>query len=711
MLAGTAISMVSTNYTLSPTMRLNSLVVFLAHCIPAIAFAGGTQIPPEKTMETLVVEGNLERQIGIADSANQGTVSGKQLENRPSSRTADMLEVVPGVIVTQHSGDGKANQYFLRGFNLDHGTDFRTTLMGMPVNMPTHAHGHGYSDLNFLIPELVRTIKYKKGTYYAEEGDFSAAGAAAFDYVHALPKGIASIELGQNQYRRALVADSTHAGPGTLLYAVEAVGHDGPWDLPENYRRYNGVLSYGWQSGMDEMRVHAMAMQSSWTSTDQVPQRAIDAGTVGRFGYIDPSDGGDNARYSLSADWTRRYSDGLMRANAYLLRSRLDLFSNFTYFLDDPVNGDQFKQAERRTVAGFNLDRSWVHPLAGRESETTVGIQVRNDRLDPVGLYSTVNRAHLSTTREDRVRETASGLFLSNMTRWNAWLRTVAGVRADRYMFDVVSDTSANSGKVNASIVSPKVSVIFSPLKDVELYLNWGRGFHSNDARGITQAVDPKTGLDTDANGNPITKATPLVKAIGKEAGVRFTGLAPGLQTAVSVWQLNLASELVFVGDAGTTEASRPSRRSGVEIANYYTPAAGWIVDADFAWSHPRFTDTDPAGAYIPGAIERTVSIGIAAEQGKWSGGLRLRYFGNRPLIEDNTIRSASSTLVNAKLGYAITQDIKLTAEVLNLFNRKVSDIDYVYDSRLRGEAAAVTDVHTHPAEPRALRVGLVMKF
>ena len=691
-------------------MRLNPLAFLIVHCLPALAIASGVQTV-EKTSSTVVVEGSLGRQIGIADSANEGTVLGKQIENRPSSRTAEILEAVPGVIVTQHSGDGKANQYFLRGFNLDHGTDFSTTVMGMPVNMPTHAHGQGYSDLNFLIPELVRTIKYKKGTYYAEEGDFSAAGAAAFDYVRVLPHNLINVEAGGDRYRRTLVAGSADTGPGTLLYALEEVHNDGPWDLPENYRRHNGVLSYSWKDSTDDMRITGMAMQSSWRSTDQVPQRAIDAGLIGRFGYIDPTDGGENFRYSLSADWRHRMQDGALHVNAYLIRSSLNLFSNFTYFLDDPVNGDQFNQVEHRTTTGFTVDRTWGHQLIGYDSETVAGIQVRRDRLDPIGLYSTAVRQRLSTTREDQVTEMSSGLFISNATRWTNWFRSVIGLRADHYSFDVASNNPANSGTASATIVSPKFSAIFSPAKDVELYLNWGRGFHSNDARGIVQAVDPKTGSTVDVDGNPVTRATPLVKAVGKEIGARFTGLAPGLQTSVSLWQLNLASELVFVGDAGTTEAGRPSRRTGVEIANYYVPMQGWIIDADFAWSHPRFADSASVGPYIPGAIERTISIGIAAEYGKWSGGLRLRYFGGRPLTADNSVRSSSSTLVNAKLGYAVTKDIKLTAEVLNLFNRRVSDIDYFYDSQLRDEPAPISDVHTHPAEPRAFRLGMHIQF
>jgi outer membrane receptor protein involved in Fe transport len=674
------------------SLRFSPLLFYL---IAASAFAGG--IPTsERTLDPVVVEASRVDQLGVADSANQGVITRKQLETRPLPRTAELLEVIPGVIVTQHSGDGKANQYYVRGFNLDHGTDLRTTVLGMPVNMPSHAHGQGYTDLNFIIPELIDTIRYKKGTYYAEEGDFSAAGAAAFDYVRSLDRGIAGIELGRHQYKRAVAADSTALGPGTLLYAVEAAGQNGPWLLPERYRRYNGVLSYSWKTGADSVRVTGMALQSSWTATDQVPRRAIESGQIDRFGFIDPTNGGDTARQSLSADWQRRTSDGAITANAYVIRSRLDLFSNFTYALDDPINGDQFQQSERRTVAGANIDRTWSHKLGSFDSETTTGFQLRSDRIAPVGLYSTVARQRLSTTREDDVRQTSAALFASNTTRWTPRFRSVAGLRADHYMFEVAGGDPANSGRVNDTIVSPKLSAVFSPNDHAEVYLNWGRGFHSNDARGVTQANDP---------------ATPLVKATGKEVGMRLTGLVPGLQTSISLWRLNLASELVFVGDAGTTEAGRPSRRSGLEIANYYIPAPGWIIDADLAWSRARFSNASPDGNYIPGAIERTASLGLSTEQGKWSAGVRLRYFGGRPLIEDNSVRSASSTLINTKLAYAFSRSVKLTAEVLNLANRKVSDVDYYYESRLPNEAASSFDIHTHPAEPRTVRVGMLINF
>jgi hypothetical protein len=688
-------------------MRRHSSLA-LSLLLSPLAFAGGVQ---GNDGETVVIEASHLNQIGISDSANQGLITAKQLENRPLLRTGELLEAVPGVIVTQHSGDGKANQYFLRGFNLDHGTDFRTSVLGMPVNMPTHTHGQGYTDVNFVIPELVKSVQYKKGTYYADEGDFSAAGAASIDYVRKLDKGLATVEAGSHGYRRALLADSAAVADGDLLYAIERAGQDGPWDLPEDYKRWNGTLSYSRAAGDDQFRIVGMAYSSSWNSTDQVPQRALDAGLIGRFGNIDPTDGGETGRYSLSADWKRRMADGAWKANAYWIASRLDLFSNFTYVLDDPLHGDQFHQSEKRHVAGINIERLWQHKLFDLESETAIGAQLRSDRISPLGLYATQARQLVATTREDTVREDTAALYLGNSTRWTTWLRTVAGVRADRFAFDVSSSRPENSGNVNASVVSPKLSAILTASSNLEFYLNWGRGFHSNDARGVTINVDPKTGTPTDADGNPVTKATPLAKATGKEIGLRAASLVPGLQTSLSLWQLDLASELVFAGDAGTTEASRPSHREGIELANYFQPMPGWIIDADLALSRARFTDNDPVGPYIPGAIERTLSVGVTAERGKWSGGLRLRYFGSRPLIENNSVRAASSMLVNAKLAYAITPNMKLAATVLNLSDRKVSDIDYFYASRLPGEASPVNDVHTHPSEPRSVRLALTLNF
>lgn len=670
-----------------------------ALCVtPMLAPAGGIQ-----TLDTVEVFGKRDDLVGTADSANQGTVTRAQLDNRPVLRPGEVLETVPGVIVTQHSGDGKANQFFLRGFNLDHGTDLATTVAGMPVNMPTHGHGQGYTDLNFMIPELISRVQYKKGTYYAEEGDFSAAGAVHIDYLNKLEQNVAEIGVGSFGFRRTLLAGSPVVGSGNFLYAVEAFHNDGPWDTPENYRKLNTVLRYSEGKSDDGFAITGMAYRGQWNATDQIPQRAVDSGLIGRFGSLDKSDGGETHRYSVSGEWARKAEATVTRANAYLIDYELALFSNFTFFLDDPVNGDQFKQADKRTVTGFGLGQTRIGKLADRDIEHSYGIQVRHDQIK-VGLFSTHEREILSTTRDDNVDLTTAGVYYQNLLVWNPKLRTLAGIRTDFYNADVNSDNPANSGKKDANITSPKLSVILGPWAKTEYYVNVGRGFHSNDARGTTTTIDPKSGSATD----PVT---PLVRAKGAELGVR-SAIAPNVQTSLSVWRLDLASELIFVGDAGTTEASRPSRRTGVEWANYWTPIEWLIVDADFSVSRARFSDDDPAGAFIPGAIEKTVSVGVAvAKRDPWSGGLRLRYFGPRPLIEDNSVRSKSSTLVNATVGYAVQKSLKLGFEIFNLTNTKVSDIEYFYESQLQGEAAPVSDIHFHPAEPRSYRMTLGYRF
>ncbi|MFJ1257765.1 TonB-dependent receptor [Cupriavidus sp. CuC1] len=697
-------------------MRASVFATLLAHASLVVihpAIAGGLQ-QGDAQLQAVTVRGSKEEAVATGEAASQGYVTREQLENRPLLRPGELLETVPGLIVTQHSGDGKANQYFLRGFNLDHGTDLATTIAGMPVNMRTHAHGQGYTDLNFVIPELVNGIAYKKGTYFAEEGDFSAAGAVRMDYVSSLPQGIAQVELGQHSYRRALLADSFQAGPGTLLYGFEWLGENGPWVLPEGVHKLNGVLRYTLPLGGGErLGITAMAYKNAWNATDQVPQRAIDQGLISRFGYIDPTDGGASSRYSLSADWLRPLQDGHLKANAYVVKSRLQLFSNFTYALNNSEHGDQFEQFENRVTTGANVSRTWFGKLAGRDAETEVGAQLRYDRLDPITLNNTEARQAYQQIRGDRVNETSAALYARNTVQWLPWLRTVAGLRADQFRYGVASDNPANSGNGSDHIVSPKLSLVLSPTARTDVFFNWGRGYHSNDVRGATTTVDPATG-------DPARKVSVLVPATGYELGVRTSEVLPGLQLSASLWRLDIGSELVFSGDTGTTEPSRPSRRTGIELAAYYVPVEGIIVDADAAFSRARFRDHESIGDYIPESIQTTASMGLSANRGRWSVGARMRYFGPRPLVEDNSVRSASSFLVNFKLGYRVHKNVRIFAEVLNVLGKRANDIDYYYASLLKGEtspvdasaaAAGINDHHRHPAEPRTLRVGVTWSF
>ncbi|MDB6000142.1 MAG: TonB-dependent receptor, partial [Rhizobacter sp.] len=453
-----------------------------------------------------------------------------------------------------------------------------------------------------------------------------------------------------------------------------------------------------------------------WNATDQIPQRAVDAGLIDRFGSLDTTDGGQTERYSVSFQTQRTLNDGVFKANAYAVQSRLNLFSNFTYFLSNPsdlgpagnpsgINGDQFEQAESRRVLGLGASRSWNGSWGGRDMVNTVGVALRHDRISPVGLYSTVARERMATVQESEVRQTSVGLYAENSLQWTSWLRSVAGLRWDRFDFDVNSSIAANSGKADASIASPKLSLIFGPWAQTEFFANYGWGYHSNDARGVLAKVSPATGLAAES-------VTPLVRSKGGEIGVR-TELVPGLQSSLSLWHLTLGSELLFVGDAGDTEPNRASRRYGVEWNNHYVARPWLLFDADLAASHARFRDDDPAGNRIPGAIDTVASFGVTVtDLGPWFGQFQVRYFGPRPLIEDNSQRSKATTLATLRAGYKLTKNVKVALDVFNLFDRKASDIDYFYASRLPGEpAGGVEDIHFHPVEPRSVRLTVSMNF
>ncbi|WP_089398176.1 TonB-dependent receptor domain-containing protein [Noviherbaspirillum humi] len=675
----------------------------LACAVLAMSMARAAE--PERTLPSVVVETSRNSQLGIADTANAGIITQQQLEARTVYRTGELLEAMPGLIVSQHSGEGKANQFYLRGFNLDHGTDLRTTVDGMLVNQRSHAHGQGWTDLNFLIPELVTRMEYAKGPYSASEGDFATAGSASIVYADKLAQGIASVGIGQNGYLRTLLADSPKAGNGNLLYALELFHNDGPFTRPDDYRKFNGVLRYSEGNAANGFNLSAMAYRAKWNATDQIPQRAVNGGLLGRFDTVDPTDGGQSHRYSLSAAWRRSTAQESSSVNAYLIHNKLDLFSNFTYFLNDPINGDQFAQPDRRTTAGMNASHTWRGNWLGRSMENTIGLQLQNDNAFN-GLLQTAARRTLSTVRQDHVVESSAGIYFENRTGWNDWFRTVAGLRSDHYRFNVKSDKPANSGTATDSIASPKLSFIFGPWAKTEYYLNVGTGFHSNDARGATISVDP-------ASGNPVNRVTPLVRSKGMEVGMR-SEIIPGLQSTLALYRLDFDSELLFIGDAGTTEASRPSRRYGIEFNNYYKPTSWLTLDADIAFARARFRDADPVGSRIPGAVEGVASVAMAVDNlGPYFGALQLRYFGPRPLIEDNSVRSRSTTTLNGRIGYRINPKMRVELEGFNLLNRRDSAIDYYYESRLAGEppGSATPDVHFHPIESRSFRVTLVTNF
>jgi TonB-dependent Receptor Plug Domain len=683
------------------------------------AFAQEAAQNPTEMPEVLV-RGRAEDLLGTAISASQGAVGEADLEDLPLLRRGELMEAVPGMVVTQHSGDGKANQYFLRGFNLDHGTDFAFSIDGVPVNLPSHAHGQGYSDLNFLIPELVSLIDFKKGPFYPEVGDFSGAGAANIHLVNTLPEGIANVQLGQFGYARALLAESPTVGPGTLLYALEYNHYDGPWDLPESSSRYNGLLRYHWGQGRDEYSMTgSFYWAPQWHSTDQVPQLAIADGTISRLGAVDPNDGGNTGRAALSFDWTRRDADTTTKLLVYGFYYRLNLWSDFDYALADQVNLDQFEQVDRRFVTGADLKRIWDRVWWGKKVENTVGIQVRNDTIPDSGLNhtGTVNgtpRQVLNVEVYDHIEEADAGLYAQNQIQWTRWFKTDVALRGDVFAVDVDSTTnSANSGTASGGILSPKATLVFGPWKRTEIYLDVGSGFHSNDARGTTITVD--------SAGLPQGRVPLLVRTKGAEVGAR-TSIIPGLVSTLSLWILQSNSELTFDGDSGDTEANGPSRRYGVEWANFYKPTRWLTLSADFSFTHARYLQPQDAvdgqsGLYIANSIPVVISAAAVVDlpSGVFAG-VRLRYFSSQPVIEDNSARQPESTIVNGLVGYRFGK-YEISAEALNLFDSKADDIAYYYPYQLPGlngrpaQTTPVTNFVVHPAEPFELRGSLTAHF
>jgi hydrogenase/urease accessory protein HupE len=714
----------------------------MVFCVSGSAVAQNTNAPasPAQTnavpLPTVVIEGRQDSMLGLASSATQGTVGAQEISDRPILRAGEIMETVPGMIITQHAGGGKANQYFLRGFNLDHGTDFATYLDDMPLNLPSHAHGEGYSDMNTVIPEFVQRLDYEKGPYYADVGNYGSAGAAHLEFYKTLPQNFLTVEGGMYGFERGVFGLSQKIGPGNLLLGGEAYHDDGPWVHPDDYSKFNGLLTYSQGEAANGFSVTGRAYHGQWNSSDQLAENAVPL--VGFYGTLNPTDGGNSERYSLQAEWHRQDENSKTTITAYEFYYDLDLFSDFTYYLTDLHRGDQFEQQDRRWVGGLDARQTYYSQWFGRDAENSFGLQVRNDWINN-GLYQTEDRVRVdkfdsetdttlpATVEADHFTDTEVGIYAENKMQWTDKFRSVLAMRGDLDYFDVTSlVTPANTGTSATLLPSPKMSLIFGPWGKTEFYTQGGFSFHSNDGRGATQSVQPVSAANPYPN-TPVARIPGLVQTRGGEIGVR-TLAVPELQSTLSLWYLYSDSELQQDGDTGTTVASKePSNRYGVEWANYYTPIKHLAFDFDLAESTARFTSADatdaapihpgsttlgPGGTRVPEAVGAVISSGITLHDlHGFSASLRLRYFGPRDLTSDGIYQSAPTLLLNAEAGWQINKTWRIFAEFLNLLDSRDHDIDYAYTSRITPTAApAFTDVF-HPVEPFQVRVGLTARF
>lgn len=654
--------------------------------------------PPIDNAGTIVVYGRAINLIGIAQSGSQGTVGYTDFENRPLSRVGELVENVPGLIATQHSGSGKANQYFLRGFNLDHGTDLAGFVDGVPINMRTHGHGQGYMDLNFLIPELVEKIDYRKGPYFADVGDFSAAGTVKFKTIDTLDRPIAEAQIGSYGYYRGLVAGSVRLGDGNLLAGVNGTISNGPWVLDEKLRKINALVKYSSGDADRGYDVEFNGYRSTWQSTDQVPERAVDSGLIDRFGNIDSYLGGATTRLSLSAQGHH----GHTQVSAFALYYRFRLTSNFTYFLDDPVHGDEFQQKDQRGVFGGSIKQAIPAMVFGKPLIFTIGGDTRYDHIGKVGLYHSEFGRITDTVRQDRVDEYSGGLYGEGELAITGRLRATVGLRGDIVGWDVRSDDPRNSGKGHDSIALPKVALAWRVADHLELYADYGESYHSNDVRGATLRFDPGTN-------DPAAQTRVLARATGYEIGGRVD--FGSFNATLVAYNLKLKSELVFGGDTGTTEPQGATRRYGGEASAFWRPLDWLTLDGSGGITHARFIDA-PGEDRIPNSVALVVSGGAAfALTNAIAVTVRVRHFGAAPLIEDNSARSRPTTLVNGGAYWQIGRT-KLAVDILNLIGARDNDITYFYASRLQGEPAqGVDDYHFHPVEPRQVRVSARYSF
>jgi hypothetical protein len=710
----------------------------------ATARAGATPCPTAapnlQEIGRVTAPGRSTNLVGTATAASEGTINQDQIAERPLLRPGEILEEIPGLVISQHSGEGKANQYYLRGFQLDHGTDLAATIDGIPINMPTHAHGQGYSDINWLMPELVSFVTYKKGPYYTDEGDFSTAGSYDLYYRNTIAP-TASFGFGDYGYGRIFLADSPRLGSGNLLYAVELYRDNGTFDRPDEYHKANAVVRWSATTPSSLFAVTFQGYRGDFNSTDQIPQRLVDDGVIDRFGYVDPTDGGRTFRYALSTEWEHDDPNGRTRVEAYGLSYGLQLFSNFTYDQYDandyynvtanpltcnpvyttctpgvqhistytsycpanttPVNGslvahsvvpaafsyscgDQREQADKRFVSGFKLARE----MQAGKADTTLGVGLRNDNIYALQLLLTHDQVPYAngTLSNDRVVERDLFLYAQTEYHLSPKLRLSGGLREDDYDFKIDDFQPANSGYRTEAMLNPKFTAAYAASEHQEFYLDAGDSFHSNDGRGTTQVLDPQTHATIDPQGDRVVQYAPLVRAWGEELGYRFS--ASKLTTTVSFWRLNISSELVFDGDHGVTTPSGPTVRKGIEVTNYYRATRALTFDTDIATSTARFlTNPGNAGTFVPESLNVVTSAGVTLDRTTFAASLRYRYFGPRVLDQLGDAVSSPTNLVNAQLTWKFQHQRRLTLELLNLLNSAGDDVEYYYGSWLPEDA------------------------
>jgi len=633
-------------------------------------------------------------------AASASSISAMDFELRPRLSSQDLLKLVPDLFIAQHAGGGKAEQIFLRGFDCDHGTDINISVDGLPVNMVSHGHGQGYADLHFVMPEVLSGMEVYKGPYFTRFGDFATAGTVKFNTLDEIDHSSIDIEGGEFDLARlsGLLKIPTSSEGTSAYLAGEALRNDSYFDHSQDFRRFNlfGKLV----DRIDDEKVFsvwASGFTSTWDASGQIPERAVAEGIIDRFGSIDPTEGGSTSRENLNLQYTQFWGSSGFLAQAYVSRYHFQLFSDFTFFKLDPVNGDEIEQDDDRTMAGGRAEYTLNGLLGNPDIQTVIGTSVRSDWIHNQ-LWHVTKRERLQNEANADVHETSFSLYLQQDYRLTRTLRLDLGLRGDVFIFDVKDRLNADlpgdlTGVVTQSIIGPKGDLVYSPAEDWDFYFDAGSGFHSNDARAIL------------AGG----ASTALPRALGAEIGTRFT--APGLTVSLAFWGLDLQHELVYNGDDGTTEESGPTRRLGIDLGVRQQLLAWLWSDLDMAVARGRYRNVPEGDNYIPLAPTLSLTGGLTARHSSGlEATLRFRGMSDRPANEDNTVRAMGYIVFDGGVAYSLA-NYKLSVTVENLFNAQWNEAQFATESQLRGELHPVTDLDFTPGTPLSVRGRIEFSF
>lgn len=649
-----------------------------------------------------IQEGNVQLEtVEIRSLPNPETMLLSQVDLgiRNLSSGQELLQLTPGLLIAQHAGGGKAEQMFFRGFDLDHGTDLSLRVDGVPVNQVSHAHGQGYSDLHFLIPETVNRSELTTGPSSVREGNFATAGALHFKTKDQLRHNLIKTQYGSFGTFRSVGLIGIPSGKESPIqgyFAGEFLGSRGYFEQPQDLRRMNLFGKMTWQiAPKAELKANVSWFQSKWKASGQVPERAVASGSISRFGAIDPTEGGQTARKLASLTLTNTLADrSKLNQQVYFVRNEFQLFSNFTFFLNNPIEGDRIRQTENRNLFGYQGDWEKRSEWKGIGLASTAGWGIRNDRVNDLELAWMRDR---ETMREQiqagKVTEYNAFAYLEEKFYFTEEWKLSLGLRSDLFRFGYRDDLQG--GLKQNSVggrISPKLRLDWTPKSQIQFFAKAGLGFHSNDSRSAV--LDP---------------AEALPRATGIDAGVIWKPI-PKLLIQGTAWGLQLQQELVYVGDEGIVEASGAARRLGVDISLRYQLAKGLVVSADLNYAHARYLDGN--SSYVPLAPPLSSSGGLFGQiSRRWSGSLGYRYLKDRPANEDGSLTAKGFMLANASAQFALTDFMVLGLNCDNLFNQEWNEAQFATTSQLAGETNAVEEIHFTPGAPRSFSSYLEIRF